>query len=75
MWTPVIVAAAAASALVSASLILCLWIRHRRDSLFKRCLWSLVLLVPVIGWIFYGGLYQPPSVQPEDMRAKETPGI
>jgi len=33
----------------------------------KRFLWSLVFLVPVIGWVFYGGLYRPPPVQPKDM--------
>jgi len=72
MWTSVMIAAAATSALVSVSLIVSLWIRHRRDSLLKRCLWSCVLFVPLIGWVFYGGLYQPPSVQPDDMRAKQT---
>jgi membrane associated rhomboid family serine protease len=72
---PVMIAAAVTSALVSIYLILTLWIRHRRDGLLTRCLWSCVLLVPVIGWVFYGGLYQPPPVQSEDLRAKESSGF
>ena len=75
MWSPVTVAAATVAGLISAALILSLWVRHRRDTILKRLGWSLVLLVPVIGWVLYGGLYRPPPVQPKDMRAQETTGL
>ena len=75
MWTPITIAATTVSGLISAALILFLWVRHRRDTVLKRLFWSLVLLVPVIGWVFYGGLYRPPPIQPKDMRAQETPGL
>jgi hypothetical protein len=75
MWPPLTIAAATISGLISAALILSLWVRYRYDHLLKRLLWSLVLLVPVIGWVFYGGLYRPPPVQPKDMRARDTAGI
>lgn len=74
MWTPVTIAAATLSGLISAVLILTLWVRYRHDHVLKRLGWSLVLLVPVIGWVFYGGLYRPPPIQPKDMRAQETTG-
>ena len=61
--------------MISAALILSLWVCYRRDTILKRLGWSLVLLVPVIGWVLYGGLYRPPPVQPKDMRAQETPGL
>ena len=61
--------------LVSGGLIIHLWARHPVDTVLKRLLWSVVLLIPFVGWIVYGALYSPPSVQPEDMRAKETSGI
>ena len=72
-WTPLTVTAATASGLISVALILALWVRHRRDTVLKRLGWSLVLLVPVIGGVVYGGLYRPPPVQPKDIRAQETP--
>ena len=75
MWTPLTIAAATLSGLISAVLILSLWVRHRRDTVLKRLAWSLVLLVPVIGWVLFGGLYRPPPVQPKDMRAQETTGL
>jgi len=75
MWTPVTIVAATVSGMISAALILSLWVRSRHDHLLKRLGWSLVLLVPVIGWVFYGGLYRPPPVQPKDLRAQETTGL
>lgn len=53
---PVVLAAALS---VSAVLIYRLW--RRPDAPGKKILWSLVLLVPLFGWIFYGALYKPPG--------------
>jgi hypothetical protein len=46
---------------ISATLILHMWCVHVRDGFLKKCFWSLILLVPVLGWVFYGGCYTPLS--------------
>ena len=46
---------------VSVCLIAQLWVTRRRDSTLRKIFWSLVLLVPIVGWIFYGGFYRPPE--------------
>jgi hypothetical protein len=44
---------------VSAWLIAQLWRTHPHDRFSRKLLWSLILLVPVIGWVFYGAWYTP----------------
>lgn len=46
---------------VSATLIISLWRRHGDDRMIKKIMWTLILCLPVVGWIFYGGMYEPPS--------------
>jgi len=46
---------------ISFSLILRMWIVHRKASLWKKLRWSFVLLVPLFGWLLYGGLFQVPG--------------
>ncbi len=46
---------------VSISLILRMWIVHRQASLWKKLRWSFVLLVPLFGWLLYGGFFRVPS--------------
>ena len=46
---------------VSLGLIGSLWTKHRRDRMAKKLFWTVVLCVPVVGWIFYGGMYKPPE--------------
>jgi len=41
-----------------------LWRRHRRRSLAFRIGWSLLLLVPVLGVVFYGLATNDPSEKP-----------
>ncbi len=56
-----------AAALVLASLslaasmvLICrMWSVHRKDTFFKKLLWSFILLVPLAGWIAYGALFHP----------------
>jgi hypothetical protein len=43
----------------SAYLIARLWRMHTHDRFSRKLLWSLILLVPVIGWVFYGAWYTP----------------
>ena len=46
---------------VSLSLIIRMWLVHRRTSFFKKVLWSFTLLVPLLGWLLYGGLFHVPG--------------
>jgi hypothetical protein len=46
-------------AAVSFCLISHLWIRHGTDGIKKKIIWSAMLLVPIMGWVFYGAFYQP----------------
>jgi hypothetical protein len=48
-----------------------LWIRAR-GSVVRKLLWTPVVLVPVMGPLFYGAIYDAPSEQDEDLRAAET---
>ena len=41
-------------------------------SVAKKALWTPLLLVPAIGPLFYGAIYDAPSEQDEDLQAKET---
>ena len=43
---------------VSLSLIARLWIVHRRETTMRKIFWSLMLLVPLAGWLFYGGMFR-----------------
>ena len=65
----------AGSIFISILLILHLWGAHPGDSTGRKLLWTLILAIPVGGWLFYGGLYKVPTVQPPQLRAKQTAGI
>ena len=45
---------------VSVCLILRMWLKYRTDKVIKKLLWSVVLLMPLAGWVFYAGLYHNP---------------
>lgn len=47
-----------------------LWWRARGSAVHKLS-WTPVVLVPVVGPLFYGGLYSGDPVQSEDLRAVE----
>jgi hypothetical protein len=51
----------AACVFLNFCLIAQLWFTHRSDSPLRKLRWSIVLLVLLLGWIFYGGFYRPPS--------------
>jgi NO-binding membrane sensor protein with MHYT domain len=44
-----------------------LW--RSRASGWQKLFWSLVLLIPVVGPMFYGGMFELPSVQSEAFRS------
>ena len=58
---------------VSITLVIRLRLVHRAASFTKKFLWSLMLLVPVFGWMFYAGLFQSPDYH--NAEAVETSGI
>jgi hypothetical protein len=46
---------------ISLCLIARLWITQRSDALVRKFAWSIVLLVPLVGWLFYSAFYHPPA--------------
>ena len=56
---------------VSVLCALHLWARAP-GSTAKKVAWTFVVLVPVLGPLFYGGTYEAPSEQDEDLRASES---
>ncbi|MDB5221301.1 MAG: hypothetical protein JWO86_9228 [Myxococcaceae bacterium] len=57
---------------VGAGCVVHLWMRAR-GSITKKIVWTPLLLVPALGPLFYGAIYDgPPEQQDEDLRAAET---
>jgi uncharacterized RDD family membrane protein YckC len=49
---------------ISLCIVAHLWIARRGDSVVYRLVWSLVvLLFPIMGWLFYAAFYRPPKPQ------------
>jgi len=46
---------------ISLSMIVRMWLKYPGDSFLKKAGWSLILCVPFFGWLFYAGMYSPPS--------------
>jgi hypothetical protein len=59
-----------ASGLVSLLLVICMWVLKREDSFWKKFIWTIILFVPLLGWLFYAAFYNPPPIQPENLRAR-----
>ena len=49
-----------------------LWVKRRGDRILRRLAWTLIIAVPGLGLLLYGGCYNPPSIQPESLRAHES---
>lgn len=47
------------SELVSLFLIISLW--RRGDKWWRKFFWTLIVVVPILGPLFYGGMYRLPS--------------
>jgi hypothetical protein len=54
---------------ISACLIGRLWLVHKNAPFFKKLFWSIVLAVPLFGWIFCGGLFQQPDCTDTPLRS------
>jgi hypothetical protein len=46
---------------ISICLILRVWIIERRATFMKKLLWSMMLLIPGLGWLAYGALFRRPG--------------
>jgi hypothetical protein len=45
--------------------LLCLIHLWRKDGgLAYKLIWSVLVLIPLVGPLFYGGFYDPPSIKP-----------
>ena len=42
-------------------LIARLWVARRKLRVIQKLAWSVVLLVPVVGWLFFAAFRQPPE--------------
>ena len=60
-----LVVIAAASEAIALWCVVNLW--RGRASKIRKMVWTLILLFPVVGPVFYGGMFEPPSVQPEGL--------
>jgi hypothetical protein len=58
---------AGASELIALWCAVGLW--RSKVSVLRKFIWSVVLLVPVFGPVFYGGMFELPPVQPESLRS------
>lgn len=47
---------------LSLALIVRLWIKHKKASLPKKIFWTLVLIIPSIGPIFYAAFFKRPGL-------------
>ena len=48
-------------AFVGLCLIARLWTLHRRDRIISKVVWSIILLLPIFGWLFFAAFYRPPD--------------
>lgn len=48
-------------ALISFGLMIHLWRRKGKASIVKKAFWTVVLAIPLFGWIFYGAFYTIPD--------------
>jgi hypothetical protein len=56
---------------ISVACVIHLWTRAN-GSAARKLAWTPVVLVPLLGPLFYGGLYSVPSVQNGDLRATDS---
>ncbi len=46
---------------LSLTLIIRMWLIHRRAAFIKKFIWSLILIIPFFGWVAYGGGFKIPA--------------
>ncbi len=57
----------ALSTLLGFRIFLSLWMveKYQRDGFVRRMFWSLVVFFPMMGPLFFGAFYRPPSRHPD----------
>ena len=60
--------------IISTILIYKLWARKSRQGVLMRCFLSLILIVPVLGWLFFGFLGTSPESDGETLGGNGTSG-
>ena len=58
---------------ISLVFIVRLWRRKRKMPGWQRCLWSVVLLVPLVGWVLYGFNAIGPEAHSDDLPERWGP--
>lgn len=60
--------------LIEAVSLLCTWRlwTAAQGTWQRKALWTPLVLLPVVGPLLYGGLYDAPASQDEDLRASRT---
>jgi hypothetical protein len=48
-------------AFVSLCMVARVWVLHRRERVLTKLVWSLILLLPLLGWLFFAAFYRPPE--------------
>ncbi|MEM8954909.1 MAG: hypothetical protein AAGD22_12220 [Verrucomicrobiota bacterium] len=46
---------------ISSCLIVNIWLRHTWARLRLRTFWTIIVLIPILGWIFYAGFFRVPK--------------
>ncbi len=59
-----------ASGIVSAYLIGRLWLKGQGCSAAAKFFWTIILIIPVIGWVFFACFHNSPSVQPKELQGR-----
>jgi len=56
-------------AVVSLLLLRNLWLKQK-GTILKKIFWSVIVCIPLGGWIFYGGFYDPPGSNSTEAEGK-----
>lgn len=59
---------------ISLMLIYRLWTHKHRPGIIERCVLSIILLVPLLGWIFYGFVATSPESHDENLPMRDDGG-
>ncbi len=46
---------------ISSILVVWIWVKHRDVSTPRKLLWTLVVMIPPLGWMLFWGFFRPPG--------------
>ncbi|QVW36200.1 hypothetical protein KIP69_04925 [Geobacter sulfurreducens] len=70
MWGYALLTTIGVSTIICSYCLYKLWRGH--DKIIGKFIWSLILLIPFLGPIFYGGFHNPPPPRSDDLKAPFT---